>query len=159
MGCGQSLGANKQTTSHRTSKLKNKQSNNQDNALNDLCPVGLEEKGELGNQKINERFDPVLKIKDIIDVGNAEKSRENIFKLSRAAVEIQRVARGKSVRGSMSRRKSLASAESLFAQSLDPKLSPAENASKSLLDMAAVSHALWFTISCECTHAFDKSSV
>ena len=76
-----------------------------------------------------------LKIKELMTDDVPE-----ILKQSRAAIEIQRVARGKSVRGSMGRRRSSVFAESKFSKSLNPHLSPAENASKALLDLAAVIH-------------------
>ena len=56
----------------------------------------------------------------------------------KAAILIQRVARGVEARGSVLKRRSSEIARDTFEKSLDLHLSPAENASKALLALAAV---------------------
>ena len=56
---------------------------------------------------------------------------------SSASISIQRRVRGIGARGSVSRRESLMS-ESAFMKTLNPLLSPAENAANALLDLATV---------------------
>ena len=58
----------------------------------------------------------------------------------KAAILIQRVARGVEARGSVLKRRSSEIARDTFEKSLDLHLSPAENASKALLALAAVSN-------------------
>ena len=66
---------------------------------------------------------------------------DNLSDLERkkhAALMIQRVARGIEARGSMCKRRNSVMADAKFAESLDRLISPAENASKALMDLATV---------------------
>ena len=66
---------------------------------------------------------------------------DNIPQLDRqahAALMIQRVARGIEARGSMCKRRNSQIADTKFVETLDPLISPAENASKALMDLATV---------------------
>jgi hypothetical protein len=72
---------------------------------------------------------------------------DNVPQLDRqqhAALMIQRVARGIEARGSMCKRRNSQIAESKFVETLDPLISPAENASKALMELATVT----FTLEC-----------
>ena len=62
----------------------------------------------------------------------------DIKQLEKAAVMIQRVARGVEARGHVLKRRASHIARDNFEKSLDVRLSPAENASKALLELAAV---------------------
>ena len=57
---------------------------------------------------------------------------------SSAAISIQRRVRGIGARASVSRRRESLMSESAFMQTLNPLLSPAENAANALLDLATV---------------------
>uniref|UniRef100_A0A7S0MIA7 Uncharacterized protein n=1 Tax=Cryptomonas curvata TaxID=233186 RepID=A0A7S0MIA7_9CRYP len=82
---------------------------------------------------ILKQSDRTTKLKELL---NHSDAATDTLRLSRAAIAIQRIVRGKSARGSMSQRRNSSLAEIKFLESIDPYLSPAENASKSLLDLA-----------------------
>ncbi len=88
-----------------------------------------------GKQVILGQSDRTTKMKELL---NHSDAANDILRMSRAAIAIQRIARGRSARGSMSQRRNSSLAENKFLESIDPYLSPAENACKSLLDLARV---------------------
>ena len=69
-----------------------------------------------------------------------------IDRQSRAAILIQRITRGAEARTNISKKKQSLAAQENFEKLLDPNLSPAENASKALLDLAEVDASLGPTL-------------
>jgi hypothetical protein len=121
----------------RATTISNEDKIRDDDAISScVAPFAISLKTGPGlyNKKIGEGS-RTTKMKELLK--NSDKSTD-ILKMSRAAILIQRVARGKSARESTLQRKNSAMAEQSFLKSIDPYLSPAENASKSLLDLALV---------------------
>jgi hypothetical protein len=69
---------------------------------------------------------------------NSRSDKIPVREHSKAAVAIQRIARGVGARGSILRIREEKLAEEQFTKTLDPLLSPAENASRSLWELASV---------------------
>ena len=88
-----------------------------------------------GRNVILGQNDRTTKLKDLLIHSD---TATDTLRMSRAAIMIQRIARGKSARGSMSQRRISSLAENKFLESIDPYLSPAENACKSLMHLALV---------------------
>jgi hypothetical protein len=78
-----------------------------------------------GEQRPSEEF---------LGIGNSNE----LIRRSSAAIMIQRRARGMGARVSISKRRQSVVAENQFLKTLNPRLSPAENAANALLGLALV---------------------